>query len=165
MRNLSQFFLYIIVILAFVVSSCGGSSIDGSIEAAENSLANNDYSEATSICNRIAERDSMNDLTVNQLCRLSMIYMQLSENRDEDVNVAMATRCFHLAMEHDADSASSFYNNIPVDNQHWVHFLNALNKVLDAPRDFFPEESTDSIFIPDSTMIIDDIDEPHYHNH
>lgn len=165
MRNLSYLFLYIFVIMTVGLASCGDGSIDRSIDAAENSLANNDYAEAMGICNRIAERDSMNDLTINQLCRLSMIYMQLSENRDEDVNVAMATRCFHLAMEHDADSAASFYNNIPVDNQHWVHFLNALNKVLDAPRDFFPEESTDSIFIPDSTVIIDDIAEPHHHNH
>lgn len=165
MRNLSHFFLYIIVVLAFGLASCGGGSVDGSLDAAENSLANNDYSEAVGICNRIARRDSLNDLTVTQLCRLSMIYMQLSENRDEDVNVAMATRCFHLAMEHDADSVASFFNNIPVENQHWVHFLNSLNKVLAAPRDFFPEESTDSIYIPDSTMIIDDIDEPHHHNH
>ena len=164
MRNLSQYFLYIIVIMTVTLSACGESSIDRSIDAAENSLTNHDYGEAMDICNRIAERDSMNSLTVNQLCRLSMVYMQLSENRDEDVNVAMATRCFHLAVEHDADSATLFYNNIPVDNQHWVHFLNALNKVLDAPRDFFPEESPDSIFIPDSTEIIDDV-EQHYHNH
>lgn len=146
-------------------TSCGFDNVDQNIEAAEFSLSNNDFGEASEICYKIAARDSLNDLTTSQLCRLSIIYMRLAENRDEDVNVAMATRCFHMAMEQDSLEASGLYNDMPIDDQHWIHFLTEMNKVLDSPRDFFSDESTDTVFISGSPMIIDDVEEKeHIHN-
>ena len=164
MYRLSRFLLLSFLFFALTLTSCSFDNVDQNIEAAEFSLSNNDFKDAAEICHKIASRDSLNDLTTSQLCRLSIIYMRLSENRDEDVNVAMATRCFHMAMEQDSVEASGLYNDMPVDDQHWIHFLTEMNKILDSPRDFFSDESTDTVFISGSPMIIDDIDE-HDHSH
>ena len=165
MYRLSRFLLLSSLLSALILTSCSFDNVDQNIEAAEFSLSNNDYSEASEICHKIAVRDSLNDLTTSQLCRLSIIYMRLSENRDEDVNVAMATRCFHMAMEQDSLEASVLYNDMPIDDQHWIHFLAEMNKILDSPRDFFADESTDTVFISGAPMIIDDIEEQeHTHN-
>lgn len=129
-------------LILFVLSGCSGYNVDKNLVAAETAMANSDYTMAQKICNSIADRDSLNDLSATQLCKLSIILMELSEHNDEETNVGMATNCYHKALELHADSALRFYRSLPPERESLVHMLWVLDRsessdglILDIPAD------------------------------
>lgn len=134
-------------LLLFMLSGCSGYNIDKNLSAAETAMANNDYAMAQKICNSIADKDSLNDLSATQLCKLSIILMELSEHNDEETNVGMATNCYHKALELHPDSALKFYQSLPSERESLVHMLWVLDR---------SESSDKSIFdVPADTAVID----------
>lgn len=142
MKHLTLWFL---LGLLFFATACGAGSSNDNVLAAENALANKDFPGAQKICTTIVEKDSLNDLDAGQLCRMSILFMELSEHADEELNVAMATRCFHKAMETDADSAVTFFSNLTNERQQWFHILSSLNRTLGVPQKELIESDEDSM--------------------
>ncbi len=127
--RLKGIFPFLCVVL-LMMASCSDNSIDKNIDAAENALANNDVVLAQKICNSIAEKDSLNDLSTTQLCRLSILFIELAERGDDGSNVGVAANCYHRAISQHRDSALSYYQSLPEDRMNLVHLL----WVLDRPR-------------------------------
>ncbi len=140
-------FLHIVLSLfiTLLAGSCSDDRIGESLDSADSAMDNNDFDMAQKICNSVSDRDSLADLNTVQLCRLSILYMQLAEHGDEDVNVAWAMKCYHKAMSEQSDSAQAYYGSLPVERVKFVHMMSSLNRSLASPRDFFIEEMTDSV--------------------
>ena len=92
------------------------------ITTAEQAVEAKDYELAQSICDSFVT-DSTSRLDVSELCRLSMVYMSLSDIDDVDNNTASALQCMSTAMKLNADSATAFYNAIPVEQARHAQML------------------------------------------
>ena len=125
----------VILVLASLFSSCTGQSAHEKISAAEVALQAADYETAQVIASGLCNNDSIQRLGCNNLCRLSIIFMQLSERQNEEENVASATNCYHYALLLNADSAQAFYSALPIDEVRFVSVLNELNKYYDLDPD------------------------------
>ena len=113
---------------ALLFTSCKSDSISDKITAAETAFQTEDYSAAQSLAAEITATDSLQLLGCNNLCRLSILFMQLSEVQNEEENVASATSCYRNALLLNPDSALSFYNSIPLENEGFVTVISELNK-------------------------------------
>lgn len=147
MRHIYQYIL--ISLLAVVAMSCrDNSGAADVITTAEQAVEARDYDLAQSICETFVT-DSTSRLDVSELCRLSMVYMSLSDVDDVDNNTASALQCMRTAMKLNADSALSFYNSMPVEQTRHIQILLQLEQMLDSCADIVygePFECDDSIF-------------------
>lgn len=114
------------------MSCSDNSAAADDITTAEQAVEAKDYELAQSICETFVT-DSTSRLDVNELCRLSMVYMSLSDVNDVDNNTAAALQCMHSAMKLNVDSALSFYNNTPVEQARYVQILLQLEQMIDNP--------------------------------
>ncbi len=137
-RNLITFLTIAITLL---LASCCKDTTAEKITAAEVAIQSADYESAQEIVTEITSADSISKLGCENLCRLSIIYMRLSEHQDEEENVASATNCYHHAVELNPDSASVYFSNLPLEDERYVSVLSELNKYYDL--------DSDSIFIDD----------------
>ena len=71
--------------------------------------------------------------------------MQLSEHQLVEDNVATAVTCYHQAMDAEPDSATEFFNNLPLEDGRYISMLSELNKYYGI--------STDSIYIEDNDAV------------
>lgn len=124
---------------ALLFTNCNSDSIADKITTAEMAFQTEDYSAAQSLATEITATDSLQLLGCNNLCRLSILFMQLSEVQNEEENVASATNCYRNAMLLNPDSASYYYNSLPLENEVFVTVMYELNKRYNI--------DTDSIFI------------------
>ncbi|MDE7385749.1 MAG: hypothetical protein K2N28_01275 [Muribaculaceae bacterium] len=131
MRHIFDYIL-LSVLLAAVMSCSDNSAAADDITTAEQAVEAKDYDLAQSICETFVT-DSTSSLGVNELCRLSMVYMSLSDVDDVDNNTASALQCMHSAMKLNADSALAFYNNTPVEQARYVQILLQLEQMIDNP--------------------------------
>ena len=146
--------LYITLIVAFTLflPSCRGNDVDSKIIAAENALANSDYQMAQRICDEIVSSDSTEPVSAMQLCRLSMIFMELSECINQSTNVGFASTCYNRAVKMEPDSAAVFFESLPIDCERHVHMLRAFAMTYERP---------DSLYLVDfdsMEMMIDSLD-------
>ena len=139
----------IFLIVPLSLMACGGSVADGNdLAAVEQSVEAKNYDLAQSICGAFVT-DSTTSLNVGELCRLSVVYMRLSDVKDEDENTASALQCLRTALKLNADSVQSFYNNLPVDQARHIQMLMQLDSMIDgyitAEPDSLYFEPVDSI--------------------
>lgn len=127
--------------LLLFVSSCSSNGTDYEISAAEQAIANGDYDLARSICESFIT-DSTTTLNTGELCRLSLIYMKMSDIEDTDLNTAAATQCYHNALLINNDSAKLFYDNVPIDEVRHVEIMSQLDRILSDSRDIFIEDDS-----------------------
>lgn len=95
MKAIPRFFITLLLIFMLSMSACRGNDVDSKLVAAENALANSDYLMARMICDEIVEADSLVSVHPAQICRLSMILMELSEHCDQYSNVSLAAFCYN----------------------------------------------------------------------
>lgn len=150
MIAISRFFITLLLILMLSMSACRGNDVDSKLIAAENALANSDFSMARKICDEIVGTDSIEPVCTTQLCRLSMILMELSEQSDQNVNVSLAALCYHKAMSQQPDSATAFYDSLPLDRERLVHMLRALAMTFESDSVYVFEDCDSVEFLMDS---------------
>ena len=110
---------------ALLFTNCNSDSIADKITTAEMAFQTEDYSAAQSLATEITATDSLQLLGCNNL---SILFMQLSEVQNEEENVASATNCYRNAMLLNPDSASYYYNSLPLENEVFVTVMYELNK-------------------------------------
>lgn len=131
--------------LAICFTSCRPvDTTDDDIATAEQAVDASDYTLARSICESFTT-DSTSTLGVSELCRLSIIYMKLSDINNPDINTAAATQCYQSAMRADSDSAIAFYNTLPIDEARHVEIMSQLDRILRGSRDIYIDEDSLSI--------------------
>ncbi len=125
--------LYAIAILtaASALGACGSRNGEytEAVEGAETAFSQGRYAKAQAIVDTLVSGDDFTNLDAEHLCRLSMIFMRLSENSTEpEVNVALAARCIGVAMMRDSDSTMAIVRRMPIEDQARALMLTTINE-------------------------------------
>ena len=144
--------IYILLLTSCAMTACGGDSNGDAIEAAEQAVAAGDYKLARSICDTFVT-DSTSTLNAGELCRLSLIYMKMSDIDDSGICTAAATQCYQSALRADSDSARMYYDNVPIDEARHVEIMMQLDRMLSGgEHDWYIDEDSLYIQLPDSLI-------------
>lgn len=133
------FILLLFAAIGLVFVRCNNHSVDDRIDIAYAAYSEKDMVLAQQELNQMIERDSLKDCSCNDLCRLSILLMKLSEQGYEE-NIAPAVRCYYRSFEIDADSATAFFSQLPVEDAPYVTILSALSVSLDPDQEIRLQE-------------------------
>ncbi|MDE5607574.1 MAG: hypothetical protein K2I64_01420 [Muribaculaceae bacterium] len=141
--------IYSLIVLSILlitgVSACSGSkSADPAttVEDIESLIYSGDFEAARSLADELCN-DTTLTLSTRQLCQLSIAYMKFSDIFDTDINTALATRCYRMAINSDAEAANAYYETLPLDESRHVDLMSKLEPLLSADRDTYIDEGTD----------------------
>lgn len=138
-----KYFTILFVSIMMMLSACGDGDRELIIAQAEEAIADNQPLLAQESCDSLlSQAKSLNVFSVNDLCRLSILYMKLSEiNRDkEEVNVSAATRCYRQALKNNADSVREYVRQVPMEDVRHIELLRNLVQRLDNPTEIADDE-------------------------
>lgn len=123
--------------LALLCGCSQGQSVSERIVAAADAVSQGDNMAARDLCDRVLrqDRDASSPLAVEQLGRLSMLYMRLAEASDDTENIGLAVRCYRRAFEINADSARAFCSSVPQGEVGMAMQLASIVGTLDHPAD------------------------------
>lgn len=126
--------------IMFGLDSCSSSSVkdfDNTLRDAEMAVAAGDMVSARSVAETFTnDSTSVSHLSVTQLCRLSLVYMQLAEQPGYSDFMANAANCYHRAYELNADSAQIFFTRlVPPDQIQYARNLEHIVKAGEAEYD------------------------------
>lgn len=141
--------------VAAMLAACSSSSASDDIAVAEEAVAQNDPARAREIADGLTRGKDLSRLSINELGRLSMIYMKLSDLSDEGESVANATHCFREAFKLNADSARMFYSSVSVDEEKYVVMLSAIVRAIEQPELM----KIDDYEYGDSAFLVNDLPE------
>lgn len=147
--------IMLLAISVLLLAACSGVGESDKISHAELSIMEGDYTEAQDVCDNLLKNRPMNAFTVNELCRLSIVYMRLSENHNADDNVATAIQCYRTAMRLDPDSVVSYFMNVPIEDVQYEATLKSIAKSLDCPVGSIGCEIPDSVYMVNDSLRID----------
>lgn len=137
-------------LLTFVMASCGDASVAERVTSAEMAFAAEDAASSRRICDAIlSDTGNAGGITASELCRLSILYMQLYDRTDEAEALDLAIRCYRSAFSENADSAKYYYSHLPVDQDRYAMSLSTLVQSIDNPSKV-DYENVDSIFDSES---------------
>lgn len=125
------FYAIAILVAASAIAACGSRSGEytEAVEGAETAFSQGRYAKAQAIVDTLVSGDDFSNLDAEHLCRLSMIFMRLSENSTEpEVNVALAARCIGAAMMRDSDSTMAVVHRMPIEDQARAMMLTTINE-------------------------------------
>lgn len=116
---LRRLLLPIIIIISVTLPSCvGGIDTESDLTLAESAMHDGRYGEAAEICRDILQKADSTAFTVNQMCRIAVVYATAADNDcDNELNMARAADCFRRAAAVNADSVSIFLNSLSVEEQ------------------------------------------------
>lgn len=104
--------------LALLVSACSGSkSTADSVAEAEAAVSEQQFGRAKQLADSLTSSRQIQQLNADQLCRLSLVYMQVSEQLDQEQNVASAALCLRQAITLDPKGVDEIMGNLTPDNQ------------------------------------------------
>ncbi|MFA4086431.1 hypothetical protein [Paramuribaculum intestinale] len=99
------------ILIATSCSSDDTRRFDDELRQADMAVAEGDMTAATSIARRLSD-EHLDAMTAGQLCRLSILYMQLSDDGNQSENISRATDCYRKAFATDSDSARQYYSQL-----------------------------------------------------
>lgn len=149
--------IFKILFITLLFSSCGGSrAIDESaINDVEVMMSAKDFEAAQSACDDMIEGKDLNQIPIKNLCRLSIFYSKLSEQQNQEDNMANATKCYRAARSLNADSVTKYFSELPTEDIQYAELLKNLANLMDSPMEIHDSEPCDSVALEAS----------HVHNH
>lgn len=142
-----------LIVLAILVAACSGDTRD-TVSLAEQDYNDGRYEAAVRVCDSLILGQSFPSLSVDELCRLSVLMVKLADHSDEENNFALAARCMRAALERNPDSVAEFVQTLPVDEQSQSVLIQQLITAIDHPVDPSDlHQHTDSIL--NDTIIIE----------
>lgn len=146
----SLYRLFIPLIIGGLVLLLGGcvssESHADAIADAEQAFVDGEYGRSQEICNSITT-DGLDKLSEQQLGRLAIIYMKLSEVPNGTDHVAEATQCYLQAWKISNDSMAAFTNGLPPEDLQYIMMLNRIGGSIVSPPDLSHE------FEPEDTIV------------
>lgn len=145
--RLNIFAVVAISVIAGTFAACSDSHSDRDpVARAETFLDEGRYNAAQSLCDSLIIGDSYCNLSVDDLCRLSLVFVRLSEQANEEANYAFAAKSMQAAVRRDADSVEVFIENLPVDERSQTLVLRQLSNQLDnAAQQDIHDDYVDSV--------------------
>ena len=113
------------MVLALMFFSCSKTTPEESMQSVRNAMEKQDYAAAQKYLDN-AVKDSVSHTATN-LSEMAVLYMKLSENYNNEENVASAFSCYEKAMNISSDSVMSYIANIPVDERACMLVLHQMN--------------------------------------
>lgn len=133
--------------IALLSGACSSTeSPAAAIADAEQALADGDWERSQQICNSMTA-DGMENLSEEELGKLAILYMKLSETPGAGEHVAEATQCYIKAWELSTDSLNGFTNGLPPEDLQYVMVLNRIGGSIVSPPDLSQE------FEPEDTVV------------
>lgn len=128
---------------ATILQACGGGAPGRDpLGEAESEFNAGNYASAQQLCDSLLLGESLTALSVDQLCRLTLLFMRLGDSAgDIDANTAFAARTLKAAVDRNADSTLIFLNSIPLEDKARLAILTAINEARYAPA---VSDSTDT---------------------
>ncbi len=125
--------------------SCGvdKGTVDERLADASEAMALKDYGYAQTVCDNLAAYISAEDTVAmdeRQAGALALLFMELSDHRNEDENVAVAAQCLQYAYKVSADSLRSFSAALPLEEQRHFELLRRITVSIDNPVDLSEED-------------------------
>lgn len=140
-------------LVILVLVSCGQShSVATRLTSAEEALSEGDISLAREACDKLLADSA--EMTAEELGRMSILYMRLSDKADDLGAVNAAADCFRRAFERNHDAATEFYRSQSVDNDRYIMILSSIVRSLDNPGEILPDEPYPG---DDSGLVIDTV--------
>lgn len=122
------------LLVSAFLQACGSSAPATALSRAEDAVADGMYGVAQSICDDLSASAEFDRLSVDELCRLSLVYVKLGENTDNaDANIIAAARSLQAAAERDADSTALFLDAVPVEDRARMAIISAINEAHNTP--------------------------------
>lgn len=131
----------VILTAILLLAACVGRLSDPVAEA-EYEYSVGDVDAARSICENLLAGTRADSLSVDNLCRLSVLMVKLAEHGDEEASMVAAARCMQTAISRDSDSVAAFVRALPVDEQAQTVLIQQLSNSIDQPftlTDTIPE--------------------------
>lgn len=131
-----------ITIIALAAASCRGLDYGGDpITRAEALYLDERYDQVQAACDSLVTPARIQSLSVDQLCRLTLLFIKLADHSAEDDNIAMATRCYRDANERSADSVVAFLQTCTLDQQSQLVLLSRISQSLCERPDSITDET------------------------
>lgn len=142
--------LSIAILSIFLLSlfpSCGAPSETDSVGRAREAFEAGRYVKAQALCDSLVIGDNFSRLSVDQLCRLSMLFVSLGEvTAEEGANTAFAAYAVRRAMELNRDSVMTFAHSLPMEDQASFMMLTVLSQTDNAQvSDIDPFEDEEAL--------------------
>ena len=118
-------------VMAAALAACSDDNSRDTIGRAEEAFDLHNYTAAQSICDSLISGSNFSDLTVDELCRLTILTSRLAEQTDEESNIALAARCMQSALRRQPDSVLYFIQSLPADEQSTTLLIQQLTRSLD----------------------------------
>ncbi len=154
-------YLSLVAVFAFLAgcASDGGDALSEQIAAVDEALAEADYEQAQEILDDVL-RHGTRGISEENLGRLSVQLMRLSEHSDNEENVAAAATCFREAYRLSADSLRSFSSTLTPEEQAHFYLVKRIVAGIDNPVDLTSEEFLyeDSVAVPPHVYAISEED-------
>lgn len=144
--------IFKILFITLLFTSCGGSrAIDESaMNDVEVMMSAKDFEAAQSVCDDMIEGKDLNQIPIKDLCRLSILYSKLSEQQNQEDNMATATKCYRAARALNADSVAKYFSGLPTEDFQYAELLKNLSNLMDSPMEIRDGEPCDSV-TPEAT--------------
>lgn len=122
-----QIGLFFFIFSLLVLGACSGSNnADDAISVAEQAYSDGEFDRVQAICDSIVNGDGCSRLSANDLCRTSLLYMKLSEIREQEFNTASAMTCLGAAMSKDSTAVDNFIAGRQGDDQSMLIMVRTL---------------------------------------
>jgi len=113
---------------------------DLALDKAEDAYIRGFYNEAQSIADSLMIESNLNELGVNELCRISLLFARLGDNNGNvDTNTAMAARALSAAFALDSDSTVSYLSSVALDDRACMSIITALTTAGSDPDSLIEE--------------------------
>lgn len=109
--------LFLAIIMSAGLGGCTPENHRDNLSEAKAAFDIKDYRRAQIICDHIAADTAGKTLSAKELCRLSLLYMDIAEACPDSsaVNVASATEILRRALDISPDSVSDFFTSLPAE--------------------------------------------------
>lgn len=142
-------YIFIIPLIA-IVSACQGTSVADSLRNIDEALAQGDMRAAHSVAEKLMASDLLDGLSASELARLSIDYMQMADNEEENsALVATAADLYRRACQANADSARAFYDTLGPDEEALASQLFHIVAATDSAGVIPPDGPRPSDTLPD----------------
>lgn len=145
MQTFRKLFLLLTCLPLLLAAACGTAemTVDERLSDASDAIAAKDYGYAQSVCDNLAVYISAEDsvaMDERQAATLAMLFMELSDHRNEDENVAVAAQCLQYAYRVSADSLRNFSATLHLEEQRHFELLRRITVSIDNPVDLTGED-------------------------
>lgn len=119
MKFLPALFLTLITAAGLAACATHDTAPQSPVDIAEEAFAAHRYAKAQQIVDTITLGSAADYMSVDELCRVSLLFMRLAEVQPDidEANIANAARAYTAAVARDSDSAVIVMSNVDIDDR------------------------------------------------